>query len=70
MWDDKPLFKEEIEAWANGPVVRALYDKHKGMFEVDAELFRADSKKKLNSDQKDTIKAVLDFYGNKSASGK
>lgn len=67
VWDDKPMFNEEIEAWANGPVVRTLYDKHKGKFEVDATLFKPDSQKKLNSAQKDTIKAVLDFYGNKSA---
>jgi len=25
VWDDEPLFEEPIQAWANGPVVRALY---------------------------------------------
>src|SRR5258708_570857 len=28
VWDERPLFAEQIEAWANGPVVRDLYDKH------------------------------------------
>jgi uncharacterized phage-associated protein len=67
VWDDKPLFDEEIEAWANGPVVRALYDKHKGHFEVDSNLFNQYSKKKLGIVQQETVKVVLDFYGKKSA---
>jgi uncharacterized phage-associated protein len=25
VWDDEPLFPEEIQAWANGPVCPALY---------------------------------------------
>ena len=28
-WDDKPLFNNRIEAWANGPVVRDLYTFHR-----------------------------------------
>jgi uncharacterized phage-associated protein len=24
VWDERPLFPEKIEAWANGPVVRDL----------------------------------------------
>src|SRR5680860_208464 len=35
VWDEKPLFGEPIEAWANGPVVRALYEAHRGRFQVD-----------------------------------
>ncbi|MCC6923464.1 MAG: DUF4065 domain-containing protein [Nitrosomonas sp.] len=30
VWDDEPLFNNKIEAWANGPVVRDLYEKHRG----------------------------------------
>ena len=67
VWDDKPLFNEKIEAWANGPVVRALYDKHRGVFEVKKDLFESLENKHLNSDQKETIDAVLGFYGDKSA---
>ncbi|HSX11345.1 MAG TPA: type II toxin-antitoxin system antitoxin SocA domain-containing protein, partial [Chlamydiales bacterium] len=28
VWDEKPLFKEKILAWANGPVVKELYLRH------------------------------------------
>ena len=37
VWDDTPLFKEEFEAWANGPVCRELFFKTKGQFSVSAE---------------------------------
>ena len=30
VWDDDAIFPEEIEAWANGPVVRKLYNAHQG----------------------------------------
>ena len=34
VWDDDVLFPEEIEAWANGPVVRELYHAHRGKYRV------------------------------------
>ncbi len=34
VWEREPLFPEAIEAWINGPVVRALYDLHKGCLQV------------------------------------
>src|ERR1700689_4301222 len=34
VWDEQPLFKERVLAWANGPVVKELYDQHKGMYYV------------------------------------
>jgi uncharacterized phage-associated protein len=34
VWDQKPLFPERIEAWANGPVSPDLYQKHRGQFIV------------------------------------
>ena len=36
VWDERPLFPESIEAWANGPVVPALYDRHRGAFKLNA----------------------------------
>ena len=30
VWDDRPLFKDRIEAWANGPVIPNLYRAHRG----------------------------------------
>lgn len=65
VWDEKPLYKEDIEAWANGPVVRELFAYHKGQFEVSKILIG--NPDCLENYQKDSIDSVLDFYGNKSA---
>lgn len=64
VWDEKALFKERIEAWANGPVVPKLYELHRGKFNVSSW---AGNPQALTSKQKETIDAVLDFYGNKSS---
>ncbi len=65
VWDDQPLFTEEIQAWINGPVCPALYEKHKGSYHVTK--FSGGKPENLNSTQKETIDAVLDFYGDKSS---
>ena len=28
VWDDRPIFKDRIEAWANGPVVPSVHRTH------------------------------------------
>ena len=68
VWDGKTLYKENIEAWVNGPVVRELYKKHKGMYEIKKSSFIPDlgDISKLNEDQKETINAVIKYYGDKS----
>ncbi|TFC02319.1 type II toxin-antitoxin system antitoxin SocA domain-containing protein [Cryobacterium sp. MDB2-33-2] len=60
-WDERPLFKEEIQAWANGPVVYSLFDKHRGQFTVDTWTYG--DANAINGDEKDTIDAVLKSYG-------
>jgi uncharacterized phage-associated protein len=60
VWDEAPLFNEPIEAWANGPVVRALYLRHQGEFKVSN--WRGDPSK-LSEAQRETILKVLEFYG-------
>jgi len=65
VWDEKPLFREEIEAWASGPVVRKLFDAHRGKYSLSS--LSVPRPRKLNQDQKETIKAVLDYYGDKSS---
>ena len=65
VWDDAPLFPEKIEAWANGPVVRALYNAHKGQFTVKS--FQKGNFKSLKQKQLDTIDSVLKFYGERSS---
>jgi uncharacterized phage-associated protein len=65
VWDEKPLFKNRIEAWANGPVVPWLYRLHRGKFELSiGEIPEADYST-LSDEQRKTVKAVLEFYGNK-----
>ena len=36
VWEWRTLFPERIEAWASGPVVPALYEKHRGSYVVTA----------------------------------
>ena len=68
-WDERPMFKEDIEAWVNGPVVRELYQLHKGQFRVDGSWAALANAKpeRLDQDARDTIDAVIKFYGGKSA---
>ena len=64
VWDSEPLFRESIEAWANGPIVRNLYDEHKGKFKISS--LGKGNPGKLDGDQQQTVEAVLDFYGDQS----
>jgi len=65
VWDEKPLFNEKIEAWANGPVVRELYNQHKGKFKI--RLWKYGDATKISGKAKETIDSVLDYYGNRSS---
>lgn len=67
VWDDAVLFNEKIEAWVNGPVVRELYNQHAGKCFVGPSDFSAGSSDNLSDTQKETIEAVLKFYGDKNA---
>jgi len=64
VWDEKPLFDAKIEAWANGPVVRELYEKHRGQFLVTA--WPDGDPSKIKGKAKRTVDSVLSFYGDKS----
>ena len=64
VWDDDALFPEEVEAWANGPVVRAIYNAHRGKYR-GSRLPRGEADA-LNDDQRETVDAVLGFYGDRS----
>ena len=65
IWDEKPIFPECIQAWASGPVVKDLYNTHKGMFIV-SDIDKGNVSN-LDATEKATIDAVLSAYGNKSA---
>ena len=62
VWDNKKLFSDEIQAWANGPVIPYLYKKHKGQFKISKWLEGDCSK--LTKKEKETIDAVIKYYGN------
>lgn len=65
VWDDRPLFPERIEAWANGPVVRELYDLHRGQFDVRS--WPRGDPGALDDEQRSTVDAVLGYYGWRNA---
>lgn len=63
VWDERPLFQNRIEAWANGPVIRDLYEAHRGQFEVAR--IRKGSAGKLSPVERETVDAVIRFYGDR-----
>lgn len=65
VWDDEPLFCERVEAWANGPVVPALYNSHQGEFKI-SHLPEGNSSN-LTQTQRETIDEVISFYGKHSS---
>lgn len=65
-WDGVPIFREGIQAWANGPVVHSLYAQHKGRFEIRPGEIKG-NKRALTDDELETIDAVIDFYGKYSS---
>lgn len=66
VWDETPLFDENIEAWMNGPVCPDLYRVHRGKFKVGIDDIDGDSDR-LDDEAKATIDAILDFYADHSA---
>jgi uncharacterized phage-associated protein len=64
VWESRPIFSAKIEAWANGPVVREVFKAYKGQYKVSEAKFG--NKDALSPAEKQTIDAVLKFYGSKS----
>ena len=63
VWDVRPLFPERIEAWANGPVCPELYAQHRGRFMIDS--IQVGDPDAIDVVGRETIDAVLDYYGDK-----
>jgi uncharacterized phage-associated protein len=61
VWDERPLFGARIEAWANGPVAPKLYEQHRGKFNVSR--WPEGDPSRLAEDARDTLRAVVAFYG-------
>lgn len=66
VWDDAPLFDEEFEAWANGPVCRELFFKTQGQYSVSAD-DETGGIGNLTDNQRDTIDKVLEHYAGHNA---
>lgn len=66
VWDDIPLFNEEFEAWANGPVCRELFFKTQGKFSASAT-DETGGQDNLTENEMDTINKVLEHYGKQNA---
>jgi uncharacterized phage-associated protein len=67
VWAEEPLFPDDFQAWANGPVLPALYVKHKGMFKVNAHLLPQADSNRLTHAQRANVDKVLGFYGTQTA---
>lgn len=67
VWEEKPLFDDRIEAWANGPVSPRLYSYHRGQFGVDVATFENADSSALSDAEKITVESVIKFYGERSA---
>ncbi|MCM1439935.1 MAG: DUF4065 domain-containing protein [Roseburia sp.] len=66
-WDEVPIFDEDFEAWANGPVSPSLFNAHRGLFLVTQQcLPNSASVNHLTQRETDTINRVLSFYADKS----
>ncbi|MEU6129141.1 type II toxin-antitoxin system antitoxin SocA domain-containing protein [Saccharopolyspora sp. NPDC047091] len=67
VWEERPLFDEPIQAWANGPVVPELYARHRGKFRLNAEDALGGDRTVLDEAERGSVEAVLDAYADRSA---
>jgi uncharacterized phage-associated protein len=65
-WEERPLFPEHFEAWANGPVSPRLYAMHRGCFGLDPGDIKGDPAK-LDDGERESIDLVLGSLGSFTA---
>jgi uncharacterized phage-associated protein len=58
-----PLFDDAIEAWVNGPVVRALFNKHRHKFVIEKGFFEQG---KLNANEAASVDFVVECLRDKT----
>lgn len=66
-WDGKPLFNEDFEAWANGPVNPRLFREHQGRFTIDEHFFDKYKYNGFTDDEKETMDIVINDLGEKDS---
>jgi uncharacterized phage-associated protein len=65
-WEERALFPERFEAWANGPVCPELYQLHRGRFELTPGDMPGDPDV-LDDGERESVDLVLGTYGGLSA---
>lgn len=60
-WEDRQLFPERFEAWANGPVVWELYDQHRGRYRLAKSDIQGDAAS-LDDGERDSVNVVLENF--------
>lgn len=60
-WNRGSVFPEPIEAWRRGPMIRSLFNQHRGLYSVSSVNGNA-SVVNANSQVRATIKDVVAFY--------
>lgn len=66
VWDERPIFRARIEAWANGPVIPSLYARHRKEFKLKAGSIGGDPNA-LTAKERETVDAVIKFYSHRPA---
>lgn len=61
VWEEKPLFDAQIQAWSNGPVIPELYRVHRGKYSIAR--WPEGSGARLSNAEKQTVDGVLEGYG-------
>lgn len=62
VWEEKVLFDDEFEAWANGPVCRSLYRSHRREYHLGQDYFDRYNPKELPVEEIESIDAVCEHY--------
>lgn len=65
-WEERLLFPERFEAWANGPVAPELYKLHRGRFNLSENDIYGDPDA-LDEGERESIDIVLDGLGHADA---
>ena len=66
-WEERALFPERFQAWANGPVCPPLYAMHRGHFQVSPGAIGASADNQLDAGERESIDLVLSSYGDFTA---
>jgi uncharacterized phage-associated protein len=64
-WTGVVLFNEPIQAWAMGPVVPSLYERHRGRYEIGK--WPSGSADRLSRVERRAVTAVMQTYGQRPA---